>query len=117
MQGYSSDITDIPANATIVSLAFCLASTVSGLRTFGHEYTIFLHRESHGGLITVSYMMGRMMWDIILMATFPAIFLGFYYAFTLIKTPFGLYYIMLVMVGWCVVEAVQGSFKGFVFSG
>lgn len=74
-QGYSSSITSIPSNATIVALAFCLANTVTGLRTFGSEYTVFLHRECHGGLITLAYMWGRMLYDLLLMFMYPAIYL------------------------------------------
>lgn len=66
LQGHTSSITKVPETAILVILAFALTSLVTGLRTFGQEQLIFLTREAQAGLSVMSWMLGRIGWDLIL---------------------------------------------------
>ncbi len=56
----------MPETSILVVLAFALTSLVTGLRTFGQEQLIFLTREAQAGLSVVSWMLGRIGWDLLL---------------------------------------------------
>ncbi len=49
----------------------------AGLRSFASEQLLFVAREAPAGLLPFAYLMGRMAWDALLMAAYPAIFLAF----------------------------------------
>ncbi|KXZ52790.1 hypothetical protein GPECTOR_8g178 [Gonium pectorale] len=110
IQGHTSSLLKIPETSILVVLAFALTSLVTGLRTFGQEQLIFLTREAQAGLSVVSWMLGRIGWDAILQALYPAVYLGFYYAMTVFDTPFELYYLVLFFVAW------WGFGVGYLFS-
>ena len=54
------------------------------------------------GLSVLSWLFGRMAWDLVLQGLYPAVYLGFYYAMTVFDTAFGLYYLILVFIAWWV---------------
>ncbi|KAG2453490.1 hypothetical protein HYH02_001711 [Chlamydomonas schloesseri] len=110
IQGHTSSITKVPETSILVILAFALTSLVTGLRTFGQEQLIFLTREAQAGLSVMSWMLGRIGWDLILQGLYPALYLGFYYAMTVFDTPFELYYLVLFFVAW------WGFGVGYLFS-
>lgn len=100
-QGYTTSVAAVPSNCIIVMLAFGLACTVAGLRTFGQERTTYLKRESYAGLQTGTYMLARMLYDsVTIMVAYPVIYLAFYYIMTLFTTPFGKFYLALLCVSW-----------------
>jgi len=82
-QGYSPTIDWILSRFTIALLGFSLFCCVPGLRTFGTERLVFLHREAPAGLSPLGYVTGRVLWDSTLgLWLYPAIFGGFYYILT-----------------------------------
>lgn len=71
------------------------------MRTFGSEMTVFLQREEAGGLAVLPYFLGRISWDTVVMITaYSAVYLGFYFTMTVFRTPFGMFYLVLICVAW-----------------
>lgn len=56
----------VPETAILVCLAYGLTAVVTGLRTFGQEQLLYLTREAQAGLPVASWVLGHMLWDVVL---------------------------------------------------
>jgi len=82
-QGFNPSIGGALGSYTLALIGFSLFSCMPGLRTFGTERLVFLHREAPAGLSPLGYVTGRVLWDSTLgLWLYPAIFGGFYYILT-----------------------------------
>lgn len=94
-QGFNPSVPGALGGYTIALLGFSLFCLIPGLRTFGTERLVYLHREAPAGLSPSGYTLGRILWDSTLgLWLYPAIFGGFYYMLTTFKVGLGCIHIV-----------------------
>ena len=98
-QGTRADPWRYPVNVGGYVVCIAMLQVVSVLGVFSRQRLTF-YRESAAGLSAVAFGLGLLLFDLIDMALYPAIFMVIYRALTAPLTPWPHYYAAALAVAW-----------------